>query len=94
MLDLYTKIAEWLCSWRADRWLHFVVSLIIAFAVAKIATATGFDKGGAVATAFAVCIVLGVAKECLDSQRDCAFDVWDLLFGVIGTAVGLAMYAV
>lgn len=91
---MYNKIGEWLCSWRADRWMHLLVALIVCFAVSKIAMACGVDKGGAAATAVAVGLVMIVAKECLDSQGGSGFDVYDLLFGAIGIAAGLVMAAV
>lgn len=47
IVELYDRLAIWLCSWRADRWLHFIVAEILCFAICALCGGLpGYDRGG------------------------------------------------
>lgn len=94
IVELYDRLAVWLCSWRADRWLHFIVAEILCFAISALCGGLpGYDSGGAIATGAGITILICLAKEIADTYRDSGFDVIDLLFGFFGVLSGIILYA-
>lgn len=94
IIDLYNNCAKWLCSWRADRWLHFVVACVLCFAICALSSGIfGDDKGGAVATGAGITVLVCLAKEIMDTYGESGFDAFDLLFGFWGILLGVIFYA-
>lgn len=94
IVELYDRLAVWLCSWRADRWLHFIVAEILCFAICALCGGLpGYDSGGAIATGAGITVLICLAKEIADTYRDSGFDVFDLLFGFYGVLSGIILYA-
>lgn len=94
IVELYDRLAMWLCSWRADRWLHFIVAEILCFAICALCCGLPcYDSGGAIATGAGITILICLAKEIADTYGDSGFDVFDLLFGFFGVLSGIILYA-
>lgn len=94
ILSVYDKVAEWLCSFGSDKYVHLVFGLLISFAVAWMFILT---TAGATKLVCAVCGVLtalfvGFIKEVVDFFRDKPFDGVDVLFTVVGGVIGALMY--
>ena len=76
MKKLYNKIANFLCSFTSDRYVHFIVCMIL---VQLIALFIPFYY------AMLIVFILGLCKEIFDSkQKDDKFDVKDLLANILG----------
>lgn len=83
MIERIYKIFERLADIGSDKYLHFIVGMMVA-AIVRL-------HGGALAALTAVAIVM-VAKECIDHFiRKENFDLTDALFGVMGGAVMLIL---
>lgn len=94
IVELYDRLAVWLCSWRTDRWLHFIVAEILCFAICALCGGLpGYDRGGAIATGAGITVLICLAKEIADTDRNGGFDVLDLLFGFYGVLSGIILYA-
>lgn len=79
MIERIYKIFERLASIGSDKYLHFIVGMMVA-AIVRLHV-------GALAALTAVAIVM-VAKECIDHFiRKENFDLTDALFGVMGGVV-------
>ena len=76
MKKLYNKIANFLCSFTSDKYVHFIVCMIL---VQLIALFIPFYY------AMLIVFILGLGKEIFDSkQKDDKFDVKDLLVDILG----------
>lgn len=76
MKKLYDKIANFLCSFTSDRYVHFIVCMIL---VQLIALFIPFYY------AMLIVFILGLGKELFDSkQKDDKFDIKDLLADILG----------
>ena len=76
MKKLYNKIANFLCSFTSDKYVHFIVCIIL---VQLIALFIPFYY------AMLIVFILGLCKEIFDSkQHDDKFDVKDLLADILG----------
>ena len=76
MKKLYNKIANFLCSFTSDKYVHFIVCMIL---VQLIALFIPFYY------AMLIVFILGLCKEIFDSkQKDDNFDVKDLLANILG----------
>ena len=76
MKKLYNKIANFLCSFTSDKYIHFIVCMIL---VQLIALFIPFYY------AMLIVFILGLGKEIFDSkQKDDKFDVKDLLADILG----------
>lgn len=76
MKKLYNKIANFLCSFTSDKYIHFIVCMIL---VQLIALFIPFYY------AMLIVFILGLGKEIFDSkQKDDKFDVKDLLVDILG----------
>lgn len=79
MIEKIYKLFERLASIGSDKYLHFIVGMMVA-AIMRLHV-------GALAALTAVAIVM-VAKECIDHFiRKENFDLTDALFGVMGGVV-------
>ena len=83
MIERIYKIFERLASIGSDKYLHFIVGMMVA-AIMRLHV-------GTLAALAAVAIVM-IAKECIDHFiRKENFDLTDALFGVMGGAVMLIL---
>ena len=83
MIERIYKLFERLASIGSDKYLHFIVGMMVA-AIMRLHV-------GTLAALAAVAIVM-VAKECIDHFiRKENFDLTDALFGVMGGAVMLIL---
>ena len=79
MKKLYNKIANFLCSFTSDKYVHFIVCIIL---VQLIALFIPFYY------AMLIVFILGLGKEIFDSkQKDDKFDVKDLLADILGIII-------
>ena len=94
VFEIYDRVAEWLCSFDSDKYVHLLFGLLISFAVAWVFMLTTM---GATKPVCAVCgviaaVLIGLLKEIADFFRDKPFDAKDWLFTVIGGVIGALMY--
>ena len=79
MKKIYNKIANFLCSFTSDRYVHFIVCMIL---VQLIALFIPFYY------AMLIVFILGLGKEIFDSkQKDDKFDVKDLFADNLGIVI-------
>lgn len=79
-----------------DKWLHFVVCLIISIVLAGVFSLIPIGCASAAICVFILTLGIGVAKEISDSRKaDGHFCVWDLAFDALGALPGtlLACFA-
>lgn len=80
MKKLYNKIANFLCSFTSDKYVHFIVCMILVQLIALFIP---------VLYAMLIVFILGLSKEIFDSkQQDDKFDVKDLLADILGIIIG------
>ena len=76
MKKLYNKIANFLCSFTSDRYIHFIVCIILVQLISLFIP---------VLYAMLIVFILGLCKEIFDSkQKDDKFDIKDLLADILG----------
>lgn len=79
MKKLYNKIADFICSFSADKYVHFIVCMIL---VQLISLLISFYY------AMIIVFILGLSKEIYDSkQKDDKFDIKDLLADSLGIII-------
>ena len=79
MKKLYNKIANFLCSFTSDKYVHFIVCMIL---VQLISLFIPFYY------AMLIVFLIGLLKEIFDSkQKDDKFDVKDLLTDILGIII-------
>lgn len=88
IIGVWRTAANWLAKWGADRYMHLLAGLLIAFIVGCLASGERWEAGllGLVA-AFAA----GFFKEILDAFTGEGGDLTDMLFTTIGGAVGYGL---
>lgn len=85
MKKIYNKIANFLCSFTSDKYVHFIVCMIL---VQLIALFIPFYY------AMLIVFILGLGKEIFDSkQQDNTFSFKDLFSDILGIVIeGLILY--
>lgn len=79
MKKLYNKIANFLCSFTSDKYVHFIVCMILVQLISLFIP---------VLYAMLIVFILGLGKEIFDSkQKDDKFDVKDLLADILGIII-------
>lgn len=79
MKKIYNKIANFLCSFTSDRYVHFIVCMIL---VQLISLLISFYY------AMLIVFILGLSKEIYDSkQKDDKFDIKNLLADSLGIII-------
>ena len=79
MKKLYNKIANFLCSFTSDKYVHFIVCMILVQLISLFIP---------VLYAMLIVFILGLCKEIFDSkQKDDKFDVKDLLADILGIII-------
>lgn len=94
VFSVYDKVAQWLCSFSSDKYVHLLFGLLISFAVAWVFVLT---TAGATKPVCAVCgviaaVLIGLFKEVADFFRDKPFGARDWLFTAVGGAIGALMF--
>ena len=76
MKKIYNKIANFLCSFTSDRYVHFIVCMILVQLISLFIP---------ILYAMLIVFILGLCKEIFDSkQKDDKFDIKDLLADILG----------
>ena len=85
MKKLYNKIANFLCSFTADKYMHFIVCMILVQLIALFVP---------VLYAMLIVFIFGLGKEIFDSkQQDDIFSFKDLFSDILGIVIeGLILY--
>ena len=79
MKKLYNKIANFLCSFTADKYMHFIVCMILVQLIALFVP---------VLYAMLIVFILGLSKEIFDSkQQDDTFSFKDLFSDILGIII-------
>lgn len=88
VLSGYRKAAGWLASFGADRWMHLVAGLLIAYIVGRIA---GEPVWSAALVGALAAFVVGFFKEIADSFTGSRGDLVDMVFTTIGGVAGAVL---
>ena len=85
MKKLYNKIANFLCSFTSDKYVHFIVCMILVQLIALFIP---------VLYSMLIVFILGLGKEIFDStQQDNTFSFKDLFSDILGIIIeGLILY--
>lgn len=76
MKNIYNKIANFICSFTSDRYVHFIVCMILVQLISLFIP---------ILYAMLIVFILGLCKEIFDSkQKDDKFDIKDLLADILG----------
>lgn len=79
MKKIYNKIANFLCSFTSDRYVHFIVCIIL---VQLVSLLIPFYY------AMLIVFILGLSKEIFDSkQQDDTFSFKDLFSDILGIVI-------
>lgn len=92
MMNVFDKIARWLCKFESDKYVHLLVCLVLAFAIAhKSVDWGGAESGAAVIIGIGLSAGIAFVKEVIDFRTKGAADLRDLFFGIIGGVIGSLM---
>ena len=79
MKKLYNKIANFLCSFTSDKYVHFIVCMILVQLIALFIP---------ILYAMLMVFILGLSKEIFDSkQQDDTFSFKDLFSDILGIVI-------
>ena len=79
MKKIYNKIANFICSFTSDKYVHFIVCMILVQLISLFIP---------VLYAMLIVFILGLCKEIFDSkQKDDKFDIKDLLADILGIII-------
>lgn len=94
VLSVYDKVAQWLCSFTSDKYVHLLFGLFVSFAVAWVFILTTAEATKPVCAVCGVisAVLIGLFKEVVDFFRDKPFDAKDWLFTVVGGVFGALMF--
>lgn len=94
VFEIYDKVAQWLCNFGSDKYVHLLFGLVISFAVswAFMLTTMGATKPVCAVCGVIAAVFAGFIKEVVDFFRDKPFDGGDVLFTVVGGVIGAVLY--
>lgn len=94
VFSVYDKVAEWLCSFSSDKYVHLLAGLLVSFTAAWvfILTTTGATKPVCAVCGVIASVLVGLFKEVADFFRDKPFDGQGWLFTAVGGVIGALMY--
>lgn len=79
MKKLYNKIANFLCSFTSDKYIHFIVCMILVQLITLFIP---------VLYAMLIVFIIGLSKEIYDSeQQDDLFSTKDLFADILGIVI-------
>ena len=93
LIKIYDGVAEWLCRFGTDKYVHFVIVGFICWLVAFFDCQV-WNRPASVAASIAViaAFLIALAKEIADFFRGEDFDGKDLLFGCVGAIIVAAAF--
>ncbi len=96
VFEIYDKVAQWLCNFGSDKYVHLLFGLLVSFAVAWvfILTTTGATKPVCAVCGVIAAMLIGLFKEIVDFFRDKPFDAKDWLFTAVGGVIGALIYLI
>ena len=94
VFEIYDRVAQWLCSFDSDKYVHLLFGLVISFAVswAFMLTTMGATKPVCAVCGVIAAVFVGFIKEVVDFFRDKPFDGVDILFTIAGGVIGAVLY--
>ena len=91
--EVFHSAGEWLASAGADRYLHLLAGLIIAFATAMVMQRVGGEgRWTCVFFAMMLTAIIGIMKEVADQTFESVSDALDFAFTCIGGVIGAALW--
>ncbi len=95
MKTMYEKVANWLCGFGSDKWVHLLTCLVITFVV-TVFVRTTFHDDGYVSAGIGACgaMMVGFFKEWWDNFTTGEFGYSDLVFDAVGCLMGAGMLCV
>ena len=79
MKKLYNKIANFLCSFTSDKYIHFIVCMVLVQLIALFIP---------ILYSMLIVFILGLGKEIFDSkQQDDTFSFKDLFSDILGIVI-------
>ena len=94
--EVMKKVSEWLASFGADRWLHLIAGLIIAFGASMLVRGVAEEDSRWLCAllGLTVAAAVGLLKEVADQSYEGESDGVDWLFTVIGGVVGCGLWLI
>lgn len=91
--NVLKSIGEWLAKVGADRYLHLLAGLVIAFFTAMLMQGVaGEGRWTCAGFALMVTVVVGILKEVADQTYEGESDVLDWAFTCIGGVIGCGLW--
>ena len=79
MEKMYNKVANFLCSFTADKYIHFIVCIILVQLISLLVP---------VLYSMLIVFIIGLGKEIFDSkQQDNTFSFKDLFSDILGIVI-------
>ena len=79
MEKMYNKVANFLCSFTADKYIHFIVCIILVQLISLLVP---------VLYSMLIVFIIGLGKEIFDSkQQDDTFSFKDLFSDILGIVI-------
>ena len=96
IFKIYDRLAEWLCDFTSDKYVHLLAGLLITFFVSWLAALTthGVANVECARCGFIIGVLVGITKEIIDAYREKPMDCADLLFTVFGCVLGSVLYTI
>ena len=88
LLRFYDSAVAWLMHFGSDKYLHFIVGLLIAFFAAHILYCLVSYHLLSALFGIVLAMLIGIFKEELDEKRGGKFDIYDALFTSLGGVLG------
>ena len=94
ILDYYDKTANYLASFGSDKYLHFIIGIILSYLLALLFSLTnpGFHVAAYMFAGFLGNGLCMLAKEIADFFREGMFDGKDIVFGILGGVLGSLLF--
>lgn len=91
--NVFKSIGEWLAKAGADRYLHLLAGLVIAFFTAMLMQGVaGEGRWTCVGFSMMVTVVVGIWKEVADQTYEGESDALDWAFTCIGGVIGCGLW--
>lgn len=91
-MEYYDKFANWLCSFTADKYVHLIVGLLLAYIMVHVGVSVIHSELlPAMFVSFIIVAFLGIAKETIDFVLRKGFDGVDMMFTWVGSALGVLL---
>ena len=91
--EMMSKAGQWLASFGADRYLHLLAGLAVAFATCMVMAATqGVGPWTCALLGVIIVAAVGVGKEVLDQNYTGQSSWLDIIFTLIGGIVGCGLW--